>query len=190
MVAEALPSHRFGKRARILERLGPANAPGAISAMTIAAFDIPSEFPPAALAEATAARPADPAGRTDLRGLALVTIDDSDARDFDDAVWAEPDPDPANPGGWHIVVAIADVGAYVAPGSALDREAARRGNSVYFPDRVVPMLPEALSNDLCSLVPGADRPCLAAQLWIDAAGQQAATPLRAGDHALGGAADL
>jgi ribonuclease R len=176
VVAEALPSRRFGRRARILERLGPANAPGAISAMTIAAFDIPSEFPPAALAEAAAARPpnpaGDPAGRTDLRGLALVTIDDSDARDFDDAVWAEPDPDPANPGGWHLVVAIADVSAYVTPGSALDREAARRGNSVYFPDRVVPMLPEALSNDLCSLVPGADRPCLAAHLWIDAVGRK------------------
>ena len=184
VVAEALPSRRFGKRARIIERLGPAQAPGAISRMTIAAFDIPAEFPPAALAEANAARalsPAgDPAGRADLRELALVTIDDSDARDFDDAVWAEPEGDSAdpngspgaNPGGWHLVVAIADVGAYVAPGSALDREAARRGNSVYFPDRVVPMLPEALSNDLCSLVPGADRPCLAVHLWIDRAGRK------------------
>ena len=172
VVAEELPSRRFARRARIIDRLGAANAPGAISRMTIAAFEIPTEFPPAALAEAAAARPADPAGRADLRGLALVTIDDSDARDFDDAVWAAPDTDPANPGGWHIVVAIADVSLYVAPGSALDREALRRGNSVYFPDRVVPMLPEALSNDLCSLVPGADRPCLAAQLWIDAAGRK------------------
>src|SRR5207253_2615010 len=83
----------------------------------------------------------------------------------DDEVWAEPDTDPANRDGWHIVVAIADVSFYVAPGSALDREALRRGNSIYFPDRVVPMLPEALSNDLCSLVPGADRRCLAAHLW-------------------------
>ena len=172
VVAEELPSRRFGKRVRIIERLGPANAPGAISRVTIAAFDIPAEFPPAALAEAASARPFDPAGRTDLRDLALVTIDGSDARDFDDAVWAEPDDDPANPGGWHIVVAIADVGAYVTPGSALDREAERRGNSVYFPDRVVPMLPEALSNDLCSLVPGADRPCLAVHLWIDPAGRK------------------
>ncbi|HEY8873401.1 MAG TPA: VacB/RNase II family 3'-5' exoribonuclease, partial [Stellaceae bacterium] len=172
VVAEELPSRRFGKRVRIVEQLGPANAPGAISRVTIAAFDIPAEFPPAALAEAASARPFDPAGRTDLRSLALVTIDGSDARDFDDAVWAEPDDDPANPGGWHIVVAIADVGAYVTPGSALDREAARRGNSVYFPDRVVPMLPEALSNDLCSLVPGADRPCLAVHLWIDGAARK------------------
>ncbi len=108
----------------------------------------------------------------DLRGLDLVTIDGSDARDFDDAVWAESDPDAANPGGWHIVVAIADVAHYVLPGSALDREARERGNSVYFPDRVVPMLPEALSNGLCSLKPGEDRACLAAQLWIDRDGRK------------------
>src|SRR5439155_352913 len=172
VVAEELPSRRFGKRARIVERLGPANASGAISRIAIAQFEIPVEFPAAALAEATAARPvADLAGRADLRELALVTIDDSDARDFDDAVWAEPD-DEANPGGWHLVVAIADVAHYVTPGSGLDREAARRGNSVYFPDRVVPMLPEALSNDLCSLRPDEDRPCLAAHLWIDTMGRK------------------
>jgi ribonuclease R len=172
VVAEEVPARHVGKRARIIERLGPASAPGAISRMVIAAFDIPAEFPPEALAEAAAARPADPADRADLRHLALVTIDGSDARDFDDAVWAEPDDDPANPGGWHIIVAIADVAHYVTPGGALDREAARRGNSVYFPDRVVPMLPEALSNDLCSLKPDEDRPCLAAQLWIDANGRK------------------
>jgi ribonuclease R len=113
-----------------------------------------------------------PAGRADLRATPLVTIDGSDARDFDDAVWAEPDPDPANIGGWHLVVAIADVAWYVRPGSALDREAERRGNSVYFPDRVVPMLPEALSNELCSLKPTADRACLAVDLWIDASGRK------------------
>jgi len=101
-----------------------------------------------------------------------VTIDGSDARDFDDAVWAEPDPDPANSEGWHLVVAIADVAWYVTPGSVLDREAALRGNSVYFPDRVVPMLPEALSNGLCSLKPDEDRACLAAHLWIDAHGRK------------------
>jgi ribonuclease R len=101
-----------------------------------------------------------------------VTIDGSDARDFDDAVWAEPDGDPQNPAGWHLVVAIADVAHYVAPGSALDREAVLRGNSVYFPDRVVPMLPEALSNGLCSLKPDEDRACLAAHLWIDAEGRK------------------
>jgi ribonuclease R len=173
VVAEELPARHFGKRVAIRERLGPADASGAVSRLVIAAFDIPAEFPSDTLAAAAAARPlADLAGRADLRELALVTIDDSDARDFDDAVWAEPDPDPDNPGGWHLVVAIADVAYYVPPGGALDREAAHRGNSVYFPDRVVPMLPEALSNDLCSLRPGEDRPCLAAHLSIDAEGRK------------------
>ena len=173
VVAEALPSARFGSpRARIVERLGSIAEPGAISLLAIASFDIPTEFPAAAIAEAEAAAPASPTGRADLRDLPLVTIDGSDARDFDDAVWAEPDPDPANSGGWHLVVAIADVAWYVGPGSALDREAERRGNSVYFPDRVVPMLPEALSNELCSLKPGVDRACLAVELRIDAAGRK------------------
>jgi ribonuclease R len=168
VAAEPLPARRYGPpRARIVERLGAADAPGAISLISIASFDIPHVFPAAALAEASAAVPVDAAGRTDLRSLDLVTIDGSDARDFDDAVWAEPDLDPANPGGWHVVVAIADVAHYVAAGSALDREARERGNSVYLPDRVVPMLPEALSNGLCSLRPQEDRACLAAQLWID-----------------------
>jgi ribonuclease R len=143
-----------------------------VSLLAIASYDIPTEFPAAATAEAEAALPVSSAGRTDLREIPLVTIDGSDARDFDDAVWAEPDPDPDNFGGWHIIVAIADVAWYVRPGTALDREAERRGNSVYFPDRVVPMLPEALSNDLCSLKPDADRACLAAHLWVDAAGRK------------------
>jgi ribonuclease R len=146
--------------------------PGAISLISIASFEIPHVFPEAALAEAAAAKPVDAAGRVDLRGLDLVTIDGSDARDFDDAVWAEPDADPANPGGWHLVVAIADVAHYVTPGNALDDEARERGNSVYFPDRVVPMLPEALSNGLCSLKPDEDRACLAARLWIDRDGRK------------------
>ena len=173
VVAEPLPLRRSGaRRVRVVERLGSADAPGAISRLTIAAFDIPSEFPHEALAEAAAARPVDLKGRADLRDLALVTIDGEDARDFDDAVWAEPDDDPQNRGGWHIVVAIADVSHYVRPGNPLDREAAHRGNSVYFPAQVVPMLPEALSNELCSLKPGEDRACVAAQLWIDAAGRK------------------
>jgi ribonuclease R len=156
----------------VVERLGLPDRPGAISLISIASFDIPHVFPEAALAQAAAARPAGADGRIDLRELDLVTIDGSDARDFDDAVWAEPDPDPANPDGWHLVVAIADVAHYVAPGSALDDEARERGNSVYFPDRVVPMLPEALSNGLCSLKPGEDRACLAARLWIDRDGRK------------------
>ncbi len=173
VVAEQLAAGRLGApRARVIERLGPASDPGAISLLAIAAYDIPTEFPAAALAEAQAALPVSPAGRADLRNIPLVTIDGSDARDFDDAVWAQPDLDPENRGGWHLIVAIADVAWYVRPGSALDREAERRGNSVYFPDRVVPMLPEALSNELCSLKPGVDRACLAVRLWIDAAGHK------------------
>jgi ribonuclease R len=173
VVAEQLAAGRFGTpRARIVERLGSASDPGAISRLAIAAYDIPTEFPAAAIAEADTARPVTPSGRADLRGIPLVTIDGSDARDFDDAVWAEPDRDPENRGGWHLIVAIADVAWYVRPAGALDREAERRGNSVYFPDRVVPMLPEALSNELCSLKPGVDRACLAVHLWIDAAGRK------------------
>jgi len=173
VVAEPLSAGRLGvPRARILERLGPATDPGAASLLAIATYDIPTEFPAAALAEAEAAAPVTPAGRTDLRNIPLITIDGSDARDFDDAVWAEPDSDRENSGGWHLIVAIADVAWYVRPGSALDQEAERRGNSVYFPDRVVPMLPEALSNDLCSLRPNVDRACLAVHLWIDAAGRK------------------
>ncbi len=191
VIAEQLPTARFGApRARIAERLGSASDPGAVSLLAIAAYEIPTEFSAAALAEAEAALPVSLTGRADLRHIPLVTIDGSDARDFDDAVWAEPDPDPENLGGWHLVVAIADVAWYVRPGSALDREAERRGNSVYFPDRVVPMLPEALSNELCSLKPGVDRACLAAHLWIDAAGRKRRHRFERGADALGRAPDL
>jgi ribonuclease R len=173
VIAEQLPTARLGApRARIVERLGHSTDAGVISSLAIATYDIPTEFPRAAIAEADEARPPTLDGRTDLRGIPLVTIDGSDARDFDDAVWAERDADPGNPGGWYLVVAIADVAWYVHPGSALDREARRRGNSIYFPDRVVPMLPEALSNELCSLQPGVDRACLAVHLWIDATGRK------------------
>jgi len=158
-------------RARIVERLGPAYGPRAASLIVVHQHAIPVEFPVEARAEAERARPVGLDGRADLRPLPLVTIDGADARDFDDAVFAEPDDDAANPGGWRIVVAIADVAWYVRPGSALDRAAKERGNSVYFPDRVVPMLPEELSNDLCSLRGNEDRACLAAHLRIDAEGE-------------------
>jgi ribonuclease R len=118
------------------------------------------------LREAEAAKPATLAGREDWRALPLVTIDPPDAKDHDDAVHAEPDPDPNNKGGHIVTVAIADVAFYVRPGSALDRDALTRGNSVYFPDRVVPMLPERISNDLCSLVPGEPRGALAVRMVI------------------------
>ena len=155
---------------RVTERLGALTEPGAASLISIHEHDIPLGFSAAALEQAENSGPAPMAGRTDLRGIPLVTIDDADARDFDDAVWAEPDSDPANPGGWHMVVAIADVAWYVRPGDGLDACARERGNSVYLPDRVVPMLPAALSNELCSLKPGEDRPCLAVHIRIDGAG--------------------
>lgn len=160
------------KKARVVERLGDVDAPSKTSLIAIHGHGIPTEFDPAALKEAERAKPVELGTRTDLRDLPLVTIDPHDARDHDDAVWAEPDSDPENEGGWHVVVAIADVAHYVKPGSALDREAYKRGNSAYFPDQVVPMLPEALSTDLCSLKAGQDRACMAAHLWFDKAGRK------------------
>ena len=171
--AELLPAHRYGMReARVTERLGLLGEPRSISLIAIRQLGIPTEFSAQALAEAAAARPVELGNRADLTDLPLVTIDGADARDFDDAVFAEPDVDKENPGGWHLVVAIADVAHYVLPGSGLDRDAHERGNSVYFPDRVVPMLPEALSNNLCSLRPHEDRACMAVHIWIDAEGRQ------------------
>lgn len=168
VVAEVLPSSRFGlKQARVVERLGGPEDPKAISLIAIHQNGIPTVFPKAARDQAEAAEPPTLAGRTDLRQFPLVTIDGADARDFDDAVFAEPDEDPANPDGWHLLVAIADVSFYVQSGTPLDRSAYDRGNSCYFPDRVVPMLPEALSNELCSLKPKVDRACLAVHMWID-----------------------
>ncbi|HLJ22102.1 MAG TPA: RNB domain-containing ribonuclease, partial [Stellaceae bacterium] len=172
VLCEALPGRRLGlPEARVVERIGDSTHPRAVSLIAITDHGIPVEFPQAALAEAEAARPVALEGRTDLRQIPLVTIDGADARDFDDAVFAEPDGE--RPGYWHAVVAIADVGWYVRPGSALDKAAQRRGNSVYFPDRVVPMLPEALSNELCSLKPAVERACMAAHLTIDPEGRLA-----------------
>lgn len=163
--AESLAAPRFGlPRARVLARLGDPGAAKSVSLIAIHQHGIPDRFPEAALAEAEALVPRGPEGRTDLTHLPLLTIDPADARDHDDAVCAAPDPDTT---GGHIVwVAIADVAAHVRPGSALDAEARRRGNSTYFPDRVVPMLPERLSADLCSLMPGVGRPVLAVELVI------------------------
>jgi ribonuclease R len=155
--------------ARVIERLGDSADPRSFSLIAIHSHGIPTEFSVEALALAERARPVSLGAREDLRHLPLVTIDGADARDFDDAVWAEPDPE--HDGGWHALVAIADVAWYVRPEDALDRVAQERGNSVYFPDRVVPMLPEALSNELCSLKPGVDRACVAVHLWIDGEGR-------------------
>jgi len=175
VLAEPLPHHhRLGlKPARVIERLGSMGDARSVSLIVIHTHDIPETFPDEALAEANRARATPLARRTDLRDLPLVTIDGEDARDFDDAVFAEAD-DTLSPGGFRLIVAIADVAHYVRPASALDRAARQRGNSVYFPDRVVPMLPEALSNGWCSLRPAEDRGCLFVELRIDAGGRKLA----------------
>ena len=168
VVADVLAGTRFGlKKAVITERFASLDDPRSISLLCIREADIPDRFPAPAIAAAEAAKPVALGKREDLRGIPLVTIDGADARDFDDAVWAAPDPDDSNPGGWLLLVAIADVAHYVHHDSALDREAQKRGNSVYFPDRVVPMLPEALSNGLCSLRPDEDRACMAVEMTLD-----------------------
>jgi len=164
---------RYGlARASVRQVVGSIDSEKALSMIAIHAHEIPHVFPEEVLREAEAAKPATMAHREDWRALPLVTIDPADAKDHDDAVYAEPDTDPANPGGHIVTVAIADVAAYVLPGSALDREALKRGNSVYFPDRVVPMLPERISNDLCSLKELVDRPALAVRMIFTAEGRK------------------
>ncbi len=158
--------------ARVVERLGSLASERAISLIAIHAHSIPSVFRPDTLAEAEAARPSTLSGREDWRRVPLITIDPPDAKDHDDAVHAEADSAGNNHGGFIVTVAIADVAHYVTPGSALDREALVRGNSVYFPDRVVPMLPERISNDLCSLRPREDRAALAVRMVIGADGRK------------------
>lgn len=155
--------------ARVRERLGDMTDQRNISLIAINQHGIPHVFPENVLAESERLKPFSTAGRSDLRSVPLVTIDPPDARDHDDAVWAEID---AVTGGANVIVAIADVAAYVRPGSALDREARIRGNSVYFPDRVVPMLPERISNDLCSLREKQDRPALACFMSFDMSGRK------------------
>lgn len=173
VLAETVPGRRYGlARARIRETFGRSDDPKSISLIAIHAHGIPDKFPESVLSEAEAAKHAGPGGRTDLRDIPLVTIDPEDARDHDDAVWAAPDPDPKNEGGYIAIVAIADVAAYVRPGSPMDREARKRGNSTYFPDRVVPMLPERISNDLCSLREKEERACLAVRMIFDANGNK------------------
>jgi ribonuclease R len=154
------------KKVRVIEVIGRENDPKAISLIALYEAGIKPEFPQDVLDETANMDVPDLKGREDLRSIPLVTIDGADARDFDDAVYAEEDG-----AGFHLLVAIADVAYYVRPNTALNREAYRRGNSTYFPDRVVPMLPEKLSNDLCSLRPRENRACLAMHMWIDGNGQ-------------------
>jgi ribonuclease R len=170
-VAAVARAERFGpKRGKLLEVIGREDDPRAASLIAIHAHSIPTGFSEAAEREAAAAKPPTLQGREDLRDLPLITIDPADARDHDDAVYAHADPDVE--GGWVVWAAIADVAAYVRPGSALDREARDKGNSVYFPDRVEPMLPETLSNGLCSLKEGENRACLAVRMVFDPKGRK------------------
>ncbi|MGX9856828.1 ribonuclease R [Limimaricola variabilis] len=167
------PKGRLGlPKARVTSRLGDPSAPRAVSLIAIHQHGIPDHFPDAVLAETDKMKPAGLKGRVDLRELPLVTIDPSDARDHDDAVLAQPDDALDNEGGHVLWVAIADVAHYVTPGSELDREARKRGNSTYFPDRVVPMLPDRLSGDLCSLHEGVPRAVIALRIRIDAEGHK------------------
>ena len=152
--------------ARVDTILGDPFAPRSFSLIAIHKHGIPHEFPESVTEEAERVARLDLGPREDLTHIPIVAIDPADARDHDDAVWAAQDEDPANPGGWKAIVAIADVSFYVRPGSALDKEARKRGNSVYFPDRVVPMLPETLSADICSLKAGEDRAALACHLQV------------------------
>jgi ribonuclease R len=170
---QAGPKDRMGlPKARIVARLGNPSAPKAVSLIAIHQHGIPDDFPDEAIAEADGMKPADLKAREDLTEMPLITIDPSDARDHDDACFAHADDDPKNEGGHVVWVAIADVAHYIRSGSALDQEARKRGNSTYFPDRVVPMLPDRLSGDLCSLHEGVPRACLAVRMQINTAGEK------------------
>jgi ribonuclease R len=168
VLAEPLPGSGYGlKSAQVVERLGNIGDARSVSLICILTHGIPTKFSPEAEAQAKRARGVPLGKRTDLRDTPLITIDGEDARDFDDAIYAEPDGD-----GFRLIVAIADVAHYVRAETALDRDARQRGNSCYFPDRVVPMLPEALSNGWCSLRPDEERGCLFADMRIDAEGRK------------------
>ena len=171
---EIQQTRSFGlKRAKVINVLSHENDQNLISLISINEFDIPTEFTPEAISLAEQAQPVKISnGREDLRDINLITVDGEDARDFDDAIWAEEDKNPHNSNGWRMIVAIADVAHYVSNGDPLDIDARKRGNSVYFADRVVPMLPENLSNGLCSLKPHEDRGCLAVEIIIDQFGHK------------------
>ncbi len=173
VVVELLPTRGYGpKMGRVIERLCDVTEPSAVSLIAIHAHNIPMDFPDAVMSAAKKAKPAPMGKRTDLRDIPFITIDPGDARDHDDAIHAEHDKTPENKGGFIVRVAIADVAHYIRTDQALDVEALKRGNSAYFPDRVVPMLPERISNDLCSLREGQDRPCLAVEMVFDKSGRK------------------
>lgn len=178
VTAEILPGGRHTVRqAKVAANHGALETRAGLSLIAIHEHGLPLSFSKETLEEVATLRAieytdAEKDTRLDLRDVPLVTIDPQDARDHDDAVWAKADDNPKNPGGWIVLVAIADVSAYVTPESALDRDARKRGNSTYFPDRVLPMLPERLSADLCSLRAGEDRPCVSARMVFDKNGRK------------------
>lgn len=164
---------RYGTpRGKIIQRIGSMDSEMAVSEIALHSHGIRTEFPGAAVAEAENVKPATQKGREDWRDIPLITIDPATAKDHDDAVYAHMDDSEGNEGGCVVYVAIADVAAYVTPGSPLDKEALLRGNSVYFPDRVIPMLPERISNDLCSLRENEDRPSMATRMVFDKNGKK------------------
>ncbi len=163
-------SHLGRAKARVVELFGNPESEGAISMIALHTLGLPDEFPEAVLLEAENLTSPSPDTFQDLRDVPFVTIDPPDAKDHDDAVWAAPDEDKNNSGGWIVRVAIADVSCFVHPGSQMDKEARKRGNSIYFPDRVVPMLPERISNILCSLREGEDKACLCVRMVFNAMG--------------------
>ena len=173
LVLVEIPERRTSHpTARFVEKIGKSTDAHAASLISIFSHHLPVAFTKATLEQAQKAKLPVMGKRTDLREVSFVTIDGADARDFDDAVFAEPDTDLKNKNGWHIYVAIADVAWFVRHGDALDKDAFLRGNSTYFPDRVLPMLPTELSNGLCSLNPNQDRPAMVCELWIDKLGRK------------------
>lgn len=173
LVLADIVKHRAQSSAKVSQILGDPLSGRTVSQIAIHKFDIPNIFPDSVEQEASEvlSLPILDDNREDLRHLPIIAIDPRDARDYDDALWAHPDDDPANKGGFRAIIAIADVSHYVRPGSNIDREAAKRGNSVYFPDLVVPMLPHTLSSDKCSLKSGEDRAALTCQIIIDKSGK-------------------
>lgn len=173
VIVDAPPIRTYHPAAQFVRKIGSAGDAFSATLISIYAHNIPVAFDAKSEEAANAAR-VPPVGKThaDLTAVPFVTIDGADARDFDDAVWAEPDADPQNAGGWHLMVGIADVAWYVRPGSHLDADARLRGNSVYFPDRALPMLPPALSNGVCSLNPHEPRASMVCEIWLDKAGHK------------------
>lgn len=173
-------SYHRGSKARVVAKHGKADSPSTTSLIAIHAHGLPVDFADDTLDEANTFLFKPTAKHEDLRHIPFVTIDPKDARDFDDAIFAEKDTETGNSGGYRLFVAIADVAAHVRPNHPLDRDALKRGNSAYFPDRVVPMLPERLSNDLCSLRPDEERPAMVAEMTIDARGHKKSQTFRRG----------